>query len=181
MKIQVRFNLQYNYIWSVLGTVKYIDSKHFFVPQGNAAIEIVSGVSIGIQTAVILKEGSKYNLEFTLGDANDTCVGDFIVGAQTGSTTQNFSLASSGTGSAKKLSVTFKAKTSATPISFLSYTTIQTRDGVYCGPVVDDVVLRASYGLKLEMQLKVLISLYILGAILQFRSIGEDIKHLFTI
>jgi hypothetical protein len=101
-----------------------------------------------------------------LGDANDTCVGDFIVGAQTGSTSQNFSLASNGTGSAKKFSVTFKSKTSATPIRFLSYTTIQTRDGVYCGPVVDDVVLRASYGLKLEMQFKVLISLYILGVIL---------------
>jgi hypothetical protein len=155
-------------LWYVLGTVKYIDSKNFFVPQGNAAIEIVSGFSAGIQTEVILKKGSKYSLEFTLGDANDTCVGDFVVGAQTGSTSQNFSLASNGTGSAKKFSVTFKAKTSATPISFLSYTTIQTRDGVYCGPVVDDVVLRASYGMKLEMQLKVLIYLYILGAILYF-------------
>jgi hypothetical protein len=154
-------------LWSVLGTVKYIDSRHFFVPQGNAAIEIVSGVSAGIQTGVMLTEGSKYNLEFALGDANDTCVGDFIVGVQTGSTSQNFSLASSGTGSAKKFSVTFKANPSATQISFLSYTTIQTRDGVYCGPVVDDVVLRASYGLKLEMQLKVMIYLFILlGAIL---------------
>lgn len=152
--------------WSVLGSVKYIDSKHFFVPQGNTAIEIVSGVSAGIQTAVILKEGSKYNLEFTLGDANDTCVGDFIVGAQAGSTTKNFSLASNGTGSAKKFSVAFMANPSTTPISFLSYTTSQTRDGVHCGPVVDDVVLRASYGLKLEMQLKVLISLFIVGAIL---------------
>jgi hypothetical protein len=62
-----------------------------------------------------------------------------------------------------------------TQISFLSYTTIWTRDGVYCGPVVDDVVLRASCGLKLEMQMKVLIYLYILGFILQIRSTGDDI------
>ncbi|XP_018860155.1 uncharacterized protein LOC109021882 [Juglans regia] len=153
--------------WSVLGTVKYIDSKHFFVPQGNAAVEIVSGVSAGIKTAATLKEGSTYNLEFTLGDANDTCVGDFIVEAQTGSTAQNFSLASSGIGSAKNISVTFKAGPSPTVIGFLSYTTTQTKDGEFCGPVVDHVVLGASYGQKLEMQLKVLISLYILVAILQ--------------
>ncbi len=154
-------------LWSVQGTVKYIDSKHYFVPQGNAAIEIVSGVSAGIQTATTLKEGSTYDLEFKLGDANDACVGDFLVGAQTGSTAQNFSLLSNGTGSAEKFSLTFKAGPSPTLISFLSYKTSQTKDGVSCGPVVDDVVLRASFGLKLEMQLKVLISLYILVAILQ--------------
>lgn len=154
-------------VWSVLGTVKYIDSKHFFVPQGNAAVEIVSGVSAGIQTAATLKEGSTYNLEFTLGDANDTCVGDFIVEAQTGSTAQNFSLASSGIGSAKNFSMTFKAGPSPTLIGFLSYTTTQTKDGEFCGPMVDYVVLRASYGQKLEMQLKVLILLYILVAIFQ--------------
>jgi hypothetical protein len=124
-----------------------------------------------------LKKGHKYSLEFTLGDANDSCVGDFIIWAQTGSTSQNLSLASNGTGSVKKFSVTFKASPSATQISFLSYTTIRTRDGVYCGPMVDDVVLRASCGLKLEMQLTVLISLYILRAIVQIRSIGDDITN----
>ncbi|KAL0014562.1 hypothetical protein SO802_001631 [Lithocarpus litseifolius] len=156
-------------LWSVQGTVKYIDSKHYFVPQGNAAIEIVSGVSAGIQIPTILNEGSTYNLNFTLGDANDTCVGDFLVGALAGSTAKNFSLKSNGTGSAEKLSLTFKAGPSPTLISFLSYKISQTKDGVFCGPLIDDVVLllRASSGLKLEMQLKVLISLYILVAILQ--------------
>ncbi|KAK7846661.1 BIIDXI-like protein At5g11420 [Quercus suber] len=156
-------------LWSVQGTVKYVDSKHYFVPQGNAAIEIVSGVSAGIQIPTILNEGSTYNLNFTLGDANDTCVGDFLVGALAGSTAQNFSLKSNGTGSAEKFSLTFKAGPSPTLISFLSYKTSQTKDGVFCGPLIDDVVLllRASSGLKLEMQLKVLISLYILVAILQ--------------
>lgn len=156
-------------LWSVQGTVKYIDSKHYFVPQGNAAIEIVSGVSSGIQIPTILNEGSTYNLNFTLGDANDTCVGDFLVGALAGLTAQNFSLKSNGTGSAEKFSLTFKAGPSPTLISFLSYKTSQTKDGVFCGPLIDEMVLllRASSGLKLEMQLKVLISLYILVAILQ--------------
>lgn len=136
--------------WSVIGTVRYIDSKHYFVPEGNAAIEIVSGISAGIQTAKTLTEGDSYHLEFSLGDANDSCVGDFIVGAQAGSTVQNFTLQNNGTGSAKKFSMTFKADSSLTPISFLSYTSSQTKNGVFCGPVVDDVILLASYGMTLN-------------------------------
>lgn len=27
--------------WSVIGTVKYIDSRHYLVPEGRAAIEIL--------------------------------------------------------------------------------------------------------------------------------------------
>ncbi|CAA3005458.1 Hypothetical predicted protein [Olea europaea subsp. europaea] len=30
--------------WTTMGNVKYINSKNFFDPEGNAAIEIVSGV-----------------------------------------------------------------------------------------------------------------------------------------
>lgn len=52
--------------WAVIGTIKYIDSKHFFVPHGNAAVDIVSGVSSGIRTDVTLTAGSSYNLEFAL-------------------------------------------------------------------------------------------------------------------
>ena len=155
--------------WSVLGTVKYIDSKHYFVPEGNAAIELISGVSSGVQTASTLTEGSAYNLNFTIGDANDSCVGTFILGAQAGSTAQNFTLQSEGTGSAKTFSMTFKADSSVTLISFLSYTSSQTKDGIFCGPVVDNVVLRASYGLKLEIPSKVTFCwLVFLVAILQF-------------
>lgn len=154
--------------WSVLGTVRYIDSNHFFVPQGNAAVEIVSGVSAGVQMATQLTEGSTYKLEFTLGDANNSCVEDFIVEAQAGSTGQNFTLSSQGRGSAKKFSIEFKADSSVTPISFTSYTTSQTKDGVLCGPVVDDVVLRASHGMMPYPQWKFLVFLYLL-AILYFQ------------
>lgn len=149
-----------------MGTIKYIDSKHYFVPQGNAAIEIVSGVSAGIQTAATLTEGSTYSLEFTLGDANDSCEGNFIVGTQAGTAAQNFTLQSNGTGSAKKFSLAFTAL-STTPVSFISYTTSQTKDGVFCGPVVDDVmILRASHGMKSEIKWQVFISVLLLLVIL---------------
>ncbi|KAF8013127.1 hypothetical protein BT93_I1105 [Corymbia citriodora subsp. variegata] len=152
--------------WSILGTIKYIDSKHFAVPQGNAAVEIISGNSSGIQTATQLTKGSSYALEFTLGDGNDSCVGDLEVRAQAGSVLQNYTIQSKGTGSAQKFSFKFKADsdTGTTPISFVSYTSSQTKDGVSCGPVVDDVVLRASLGLRLAIQWKFLLSLLLLVA-----------------
>ncbi|KAK3036448.1 hypothetical protein RJ639_030047, partial [Escallonia herrerae] len=135
-------------LWSVMGTVKYIDAKNYFVPQGNAAIEIVSGVSAGIQTARTLTEGSKYSLKFMLGDANDSCMSDFVVGVQAGSVAQNFSLQSNGTGSSRGFSMVFKAESAPTLVGFQSYISSQSKDGVLCGPVVDDVVLWASDGPK---------------------------------
>ncbi|KAH6823775.1 Emb:.1 protein [Perilla frutescens var. hirtella] len=133
--------------WTVMGTVKYIDAKNFFVPEGKAAVEIVSGVSAGVQTAKQLNQGSNYNMEFMLGDANDSCSGDFIVGVAAGSSVQNFSIHSNGTGSAKKYSITFTgAGSSSTSISFQSYTSRQREDGVFCGPVIDGIVLKVSSG-----------------------------------
>lgn len=96
--------------WSVLGTVKYIDSNHLFVLQGNATIKIISGVSAGIQMPARLAAGSNYSLEFMLGDANNSCVEDFIVEAQAGSTVQNFMHPSLDTGSAKKFSYDFQGR-----------------------------------------------------------------------
>lgn len=150
----------------MIGTVKYIDSKRFYVPKGNAAIEIVS-VSAGIQTATtMLTEGSAYNLDFTLGDAKDACEGMFVVRVQAGSLVQNFTVQSLGTGSVIKHSVTFKAGSGSTPISFISYNINQTKDGVFCGPLIDDVVLRASHGFKLQWRLEILIYALVLVAIL---------------
>ncbi|XP_031252296.1 uncharacterized protein LOC116110219 [Pistacia vera] len=62
-----------------IGTVKYINSMHFFVHKGNATIELVSGVSTGIQIDVMLTEGSSYYLDFTVGDERDGCEGKLIV------------------------------------------------------------------------------------------------------
>lgn len=152
--------------WAILGTVKYIDSKHYFVPQGNAAVEFVSGNSTGIQTAAQLTKDSSYTLEFMLGDGNNSCIGDLEVRAQAGSVLQNYTIQSKGMGSAQKFSFKFKADsdTGTTPISFVSYTSSQTKDGVLCGPVVDDVVLRASLGLRLAIQWRFLVSLLLLVA-----------------
>ncbi|XP_058106943.1 protein DUF642 L-GALACTONO-1,4-LACTONE-RESPONSIVE GENE 2-like [Magnolia sinica] len=145
--------------WSVMGIVKYIDSKHFSVPHGNAAIKIVSGDISGIRTTVALKKGSTYNLEFVMGDTNNSCTGNFIVGAQGGPSTQNFTLQSDGKGTTQKFSMLFKANSNPTPISFTSFTQGQTMDFAFCGLVIDDVVLRAaSCGLKSAVKSGVLFS-----------------------
>ncbi|XP_050234895.1 protein DUF642 L-GALACTONO-1,4-LACTONE-RESPONSIVE GENE 2 [Mercurialis annua] len=152
--------------WSITGTVKYINSENYFVPQGNAAVEFVSGVSSGVQTAITVKEGPPYSLEFSLGDANDSCEGNFVVGARAGPAAQNFTLQSNGTGSAKNVSMVFKADSITASISFVSYTTTQTKDGIFCGPVIDNVVLRASRGIKSAAKWTVLIPLLFLVVVI---------------
>ncbi|KAL4192461.1 hypothetical protein AMTRI_Chr06g194370 [Amborella trichopoda] len=145
--------------WTVMGTVKYIDSNHYKVPQGKAAIEIVSGSLGGIQQTLVLQKGWTYNLSFVMGDANDTCMGDFILGVQAGSTSNNFTMQSNGTGSTQSFSMKFKADHSEpTAISFISYTDSQSRDLEFCGPVIDNVVLGASYGTRLEVYSGILYS-----------------------
>lgn len=123
--------------------MKYINSNDYSVPGGKAAVEFISGISSGVSTAIELSEGSNYNLEFMMGDANDSCAGDFMVGVRAGPSAQNFTINSDGTGSATKYYLAFNGVgSSPTPISFQSYTATQTRDGVFCGPVIDDVVLQ---------------------------------------
>ncbi|CAL5349684.1 unnamed protein product [Camellia sinensis] len=153
--------------WSIIGTVKYIDSKHYSVPEGKAAIELVSrGAPSGIFTIPALTKGSTYNLEFMVGDANDSCVGDLIVYAQIGTSTENFTMQSNGTGSAQKQFITFKADSSATPISFVSYNESQTSDHVFCGPVIDNVILRSSYALQQKLQLGISFSSLVLTIVI---------------
>lgn len=152
--------------WAILGKVRYITSKHFFVPQGNAAIELISGVSSGVQAAPKLQAGSSYTLNFTLGDANDSCRATFLVGAQAGLTSRNFTLESNGTGSALKFSMTFNAGApDVNTITFLSYTTSQTKDGDFCGPVIDDVILSVSHELRIYVPWKSLIPLCLITVI----------------
>ncbi|KAE8650777.1 hypothetical protein Csa_017411 [Cucumis sativus] len=154
--------------WAILGKVRYINSKHFFVPQGNTAVELVSGVSSGLQAVPKLQAGSSYTLSFTLGDANDSCKATFLVGAQAGLTSRNFTLESNGTGSAAKFSMTFTAGPDVNTITLLSYTTSQTKDGDFCGPVIDDVILRVSRGLRISVPWKSLISLCLITIVCFF-------------
>lgn len=152
--------------WSVIGTVRYIDSEHFHVPEGKAAIEILADTTpSGIQTATRdTSEGSRYNLTFTLGDANDACIGHFVVGVEAGSAAQNFTLESNGTGSGEKFGLVFVADKAAAQISFTSYSVTMTKEDVLCGPVIDEVIVHPLSGtasLKPTWLLLVLALLYV--------------------
>lgn len=52
------------------------------------------------------------------------------------------------------------------PISFQSYTVKQSKDGIYCGPVIDGVVLRASDGHVSNSRSKLPVTAFILMALL---------------
>ncbi|KVH97852.1 Protein of unknown function DUF642, partial [Cynara cardunculus var. scolymus] len=143
--------------WIILGTVKYIDSKHFATPRGRAAVELVSGNPSGILTNVFFLRHGQVTLDFIMGDANDSCVGDFTVFLQVGNTIWNFTMRSIGLGSREKHSVTFKAEFSdsdSVPISFVSFNETRTSDHqVLCGPVIDSTKIWFSNGKQLGNKL----------------------------
>ncbi|KAK1271714.1 hypothetical protein QJS04_geneDACA012633 [Acorus gramineus] len=117
------------------------------VPKGNAAVELVSGPYSGIAIELGLKTSPMYKLSFAMGDANDNCVGEFVVGVQAGLIVQNFTLQSNGTGHAQNFSMSFNPDPDQeTRIEFMSHRQSQTRDLSFCGPVIDNVVLIASDG-----------------------------------
>ncbi|KAL7584959.1 protein DUF642 L-GALACTONO-1,4-LACTONE-RESPONSIVE GENE 2 [Lactuca sativa] len=144
----VQSPLQY---WTILGIVKYIDSKHYAVPRGGRAVELVSGNPSGIVSSVGFLKHGQVTIDFIMGDANDSCVGDFLVFLQVGDTMiWNFTMRSIGVGSREAHSVTFMAEFSNTEsvlISFTSFNETRTSNNVLCGPVIDSTVLRFSDGL----------------------------------
>lgn len=147
--IYVQSPLQY---WTILGVVKYIDSKHYAVPRGGRAVELVSGYPSGIMYNIQFFSHGPLTIDFFMGDANNSCVGDFIVFLQVGNTIWNFTMRSIGVGSSEKHSVNMKAEFSNTelvPISFASFNETRTSDHkVLCGPIIDSVFLRFSSGLS---------------------------------
>ncbi|PWA34957.1 hypothetical protein CTI12_AA614090 [Artemisia annua] len=144
------------YPWIVLGTVKYINSNHYAVPEGRRAVELISasGNPSGIAyNATAINGIRQYILEFIMGDAGDSCVGDFTVVVQVGSMKWNFMRKSNGAGSSKKYSVKFQnwtySTTDVVPISFVSYTETRTSDHQeLCGPVIDAMYLGIYSGLR---------------------------------
>ncbi|KAJ0436083.1 hypothetical protein HanIR_Chr17g0900491 [Helianthus annuus] len=135
--------------WTILGMIKYIDSKHYAVPRGRGAVMLVSGNPSGILYNRRFSRHGKITLDFIMGDANDSCVGDFTVYLQVGNYMMwNFTMRSLGVGSRVRHSVTFKAefsKTESVPISFSSFNATRTSDQqVLCGPVIDSTVIRFS-------------------------------------
>ncbi|KAJ0638100.1 hypothetical protein HanOQP8_Chr17g0681431 [Helianthus annuus] len=119
------------------------------VPRGRGAVMLVSGNPSGILYNRRFSRHGKITLDFIMGDANDSCVGDFTVYLQVGNYMMwNFTMRSLGVGSRVSHSVTFKAefsKTESVPISFSSFNATRTSDQqVLCGPVIDSTVIRFS-------------------------------------
>ncbi|XWS43139.1 hypothetical protein CRYUN_Cryun16bG0076800 [Craigia yunnanensis] len=124
-----------------LKPVKYIDKKHFSVPSGLFAIEMVAGRESAIAQVIRTVANKFYTLTFTVGDAKNDCHGSMMVEAFAGKETFKVPYVSQGKGGSKTASVKFQAISNRTRITFYSaYYHTKLRDfGHMCGPVLDDV------------------------------------------
>uniref|UniRef100_J3LZ69 DUF642 domain-containing protein n=1 Tax=Oryza brachyantha TaxID=4533 RepID=J3LZ69_ORYBR len=130
--------------WMVLSytkAVKYVDSAHFAVPHGARAVELVSGLETALMQEVPTVPGRSYRLEFSVGDAGDSCVGSLQVRAYAGEGCTTVPYNSQGTGGHTRASLEFAAVADVTRVVFVSSSYITKWDGTLCGPVVDDVSL----------------------------------------
>ncbi|XP_010257158.1 PREDICTED: uncharacterized protein LOC104597378 [Nelumbo nucifera] len=129
--------------WTVvsLKAVKYIDSKHFSVPSGFAAIELVAGRESAISQVLRTVPGKSYNLTFTVGDAKNGCHGSMMVEAFAAKETLKVPFQAHGGSKFKTVSLKFKAVEPRTRITFYSgfYHTKLHDYGTLCGPVLDHV------------------------------------------
>ncbi|XP_051140414.1 uncharacterized protein LOC127257909 [Andrographis paniculata] len=121
--------------------VKYIDSKHFNVPSGVGAVELVGGRETAIAQYIRTTIGKWYNLSFTIGDAKNGCNGTMSVQAFAGKSNVTVKFTSRGKGSFKMASLRFRAVKESTRIVFYSpfYHTRLHDFWSVCGPVLDDV------------------------------------------
>lgn len=124
-----------------LKPVKYIDSKHFSVPKGLAAIELVGGRETAIAQIIRTVPNKVYSLSFTIGDAKNDCHGSMMVEAFAGKETLKVKYESQGTGEFKTANLKFKATLTRTRLTFYSafYHTKLNDYGHFCGPVLDNV------------------------------------------
>ncbi|KAF7819026.1 putative Galactose-binding domain-containing protein [Senna tora] len=126
-----------------LKPVRYIDKKHFFVPSGFAAVELVGGLESAIAQIIRTVPNTLYNLIFKVGDSKDGCLGSLNVRAFAGKEAFQFPYTSTGKGGFKIASFKFRAASERTRISFMSahYHTKQHDYGSMCGPILDDVLV----------------------------------------
>ncbi|KAH9617039.1 hypothetical protein KSS87_012176 [Heliosperma pusillum] len=131
--------------WMVesLKAVKYVDSDHFYVPQGKRAVELVAGKESALAQVVRTIIGKEYVLSFAVGDANNACNGSMVVEAFASQNTVKVPYESKGIGGSKRAMLRFLAKTERTRIMFLStFYSMRSDDfSSLCGPVIDDVRL----------------------------------------
>lgn len=124
-----------------LKPVKYIDSRHFSVPSGFAAVELIAGRESMIAQVIRTVPKKFYTLSFNVGDAKNACHGSMMVEAFVGKDTLRVPYESQGLGKFKTASFRFQAISERTRISFYSanYHTKLRDYGQFCGPVLDDV------------------------------------------
>ncbi|CAA0829871.1 Protein of unknown function- DUF642 [Striga hermonthica] len=129
------------WIVEYLKPVKYVDSRHFNVPSGMAAVELVGGRETAIAQIIRTQSNKWYNLSFTIGDAKNGCHGTMTVEAFAGTKTLKVPFTSQGKGWFKTVSLRFQAVSARTRITFYSpfYHTKLQDYGHMCGPVLDDV------------------------------------------
>ncbi|WCJ33460.1 hypothetical protein M5689_014820 [Euphorbia peplus] len=124
-----------------LKPIKYIDSKHFFVPSGKAAVELVAGRESALAQIIWTVPNKFYYLTFTIGDAKNGCHGSMMVEAFAAMDTLKVKFESKGKGAFKTALLRFKAVSKRTRITFYSayYHTKLHDYGHMCGPVLDNV------------------------------------------
>lgn len=124
-----------------LKAVKFIDSKHFNVPAGNSAVELVAGRESAIAQILRTVPNKVYNLTFAVGDAKNGCHGSMMVEAFAAKDTLKTPFQSQGKGLFKTVGFKFKALEPRTRITFFSsYYHSKINDfGSLCGPVIDQV------------------------------------------
>ncbi|KAE8720960.1 zinc-metallopeptidase, peroxisomal-like isoform X1 [Hibiscus syriacus] len=124
-----------------LKPVKFIDKKHFSVPSGLFAVEMVAGRESAIAQVIRTVPNKLYTLSFTVGDAKNNCHGSMMVEAFAGKQTLKVPYVSQGKGGFKTASFKFQATSARTRITFYSayYHTKLDDFGHMCGPVLDDV------------------------------------------
>ncbi|KAI3842011.1 hypothetical protein MKX03_022998 [Papaver bracteatum] len=128
-----------------LKAVKYIDSEHFSVPSGKAAIELVAGRESAIAQVIDTVPNKFYTLTFIVGDAENNCHASMMVEAFIGKETVKVPFNSTGKGGSVTGGLVFRASESSTRITFYSsfYHSKQKGNdlGTLCGPVIDRVVV----------------------------------------
>ncbi|KAF6140730.1 hypothetical protein GIB67_035157 [Kingdonia uniflora] len=126
-----------------LKAVKYIDSKHFNVPFGLAAVELVAGRESALAQVLRTIPNKTYKLTFSIGDARNGCHGSMMVEAFAGKETLKVPFTSVGKGEYKTDSLKFKAVGNMTRITFYSafYHTSYDNFGILCGPILDRVTV----------------------------------------
>lgn len=119
--------------------VRYVDSDHFWVPEGNRAIQLLSGMDGSIVQSIYTVSGNTYSLSFLLGEAGDSCREPMAVMASAANRSQDFKYSTSSR--YQKFNMSFLADSEITRIGFYSmyYNTKIGDNSSLCGPVIDAV------------------------------------------